>query len=676
MTVRVRDEKGRPLEDVTAQLAQSGHRRLLVLSGDDDWSQMHSLALRDQLLGDWLWVGHGTSVEPYCAPQHLKSLLGREYLHAIFDARDAFDVSAFAALSGTLRAGSLLVLLVPPLSLWPEKADADSLRWSDSAEPIATPHFVHHFCRVITADPDVIVWQQHQPLKIASRPPFPDWHPASGDPLREQADILNALTQMSAGIAVVTAARGRGKSALAGMLLQRVEGRAIVTAPAKGATDVIARFAGDNFRFVAPDALLSSDEHADWLVVDEAAAIPGPLLEQLVSRFTRVLLTTTVQGYEGTGRGFLLKFCARFAHLHYFTLTTPVRWAAGCPLERVVSNALLFDDEALDAIPDDVAQVTPLGQLLWESHPDLAADIYKLLCSAHYRTSPLDLRRMMDAPGQHFAIARAAEKLIGAMWLVDEGGLTPALSQAVWAGYRRPRGNLVAQSLAAHGGSPLAATLIGRRITRVAVHPARQHEGIGQALIAGASQHIQQDYLSVSFGFTDELWRFWQRCGFVLVRMGTHREASSGCYTAMALLPISEAGRALCVQEHQRLCRDARIIERWNGEKIPVDEAWEPILNNDDWLELGGFAFAHRPFATSAAALTRLLLAVDLPLPALRGKIESQRDDAQLCAELSLQGRKQLLAMQRCEAHQALDSLDIQRSQRLKSDILQWQFFQ
>jgi tRNA(Met) cytidine acetyltransferase len=649
---------------------------LLLLSGDDDWSQTHSLALRDPLQGDWLWVGNETSVEPSCAPQNLKSLLGREYLHAIFDARDGFDVAAFAALSGTLRAGSLLVLLVPPFSLWPEKVDADSLRWSDSAEPIATPHFVHHFCRVIAADPDVIVWQQHQPLRIASLSPLPDWHPASGEPLREQADILHTLTQMRAGIAVVTAARGRGKSALAGMLLQRVKGRAIVTAPAKGATDVIAHFAGDNFRFVAPDVLLASDERADWLVVDEAAAIPGPLLEQLVSRFTRVLLTTTVQGYEGTGRGFLLKFCARFAHPHYFTLTTPVRWAAGCPLERVVSNALLFDDEALDAIPDDEAQITALGQRLWERHPDLAADIYKLLCSAHYRTSPLDLRRMMDAPGQHFAIARAADKLIGAMWLVDEGGLSPALSQAVWAGYRRPRGNLVAQSLAAHGGSPLAATLIGRRISRVAVHPARQREGIGQALIAGASQNIQQDYLSVSFGFTDELWRFWQRCGFVLVRMGTHREASSGCYTAMALLPISEAGRALCVQEHQRLCRNARLIEKWNGENIPVEEAWDPILNNDDWLELGGFAFAHRPLATSAAALTRLLLAVDLPLPALRGKIENQCNDARLCVELSLQGRKQLLAMQRREAHQALDSLDIQHSQRLKSDILQWQFFQ
>lgn len=109
---------------------------------------------------------------------------------------------------------------------------------------------------------------------------------------------------MPLGVAVVTAARGRGKSALAGQLISRIAGSAIVTAPAKAATDVLAQFAGEKFRFIAPDALLASDEQADWLVVDEAAAIPAPLLYQLVSRFPRTLLTTTVQGYEGTGRGF------------------------------------------------------------------------------------------------------------------------------------------------------------------------------------------------------------------------------------------------------------------------------------------------------------------------------------------------------------------------------------
>ncbi len=115
---------------------------------------------------------------------------------------------------------------------------------------------------------------------------------------------------------------------------------------------------------------------------------------------------------------------------------------------------------------------------------------------------------MMDAPGQHFLQATANNRVAGALWLVEEGGLSAELSQAVWCGFRRPRGNLVAQSLAAHGSDPLAATLVGRRVSRIAVHPARQREGIGQQLIACACmQAAQCDYLSVSFGYTPELWR-------------------------------------------------------------------------------------------------------------------------------------------------------------------------
>lgn len=52
---------------------------------------------------------------------------------------------------------------------------------------------------------------------------------------------------MPSGVAAVTAARGRGKSALAGQLISRIAGSAIVTAPAKAATDVLAQFAGGSF---------------------------------------------------------------------------------------------------------------------------------------------------------------------------------------------------------------------------------------------------------------------------------------------------------------------------------------------------------------------------------------------------------------------------------------------
>jgi tRNA(Met) cytidine acetyltransferase len=77
--------------------------------------------------------------------------------------------------------------------------------------------------------------------------PRPRWHPADGHPQAGQAAILASLSTLPAGIAVVTAERGRGKSALAGMLIRQLAGDAIVTAPARGATEVMAAFAGEGF---------------------------------------------------------------------------------------------------------------------------------------------------------------------------------------------------------------------------------------------------------------------------------------------------------------------------------------------------------------------------------------------------------------------------------------------
>lgn len=664
------------LRALTEQMTREGIRRLLVISGEDSWRQAQALALRNALPGDWLWVGAQAPAEPNCTPQALQTLLGREFHHAVFDAGQGFDAAAFAALSGTLIAGSWLVLLTPPWHSWHTHPDADSLRWSDCADPIPTPHFVEHVKRVISRDGQALHWQQHQPATYPHFAARADWHAATGEPQPEQALILSQLLTMPSGVVAVMAARGRGKSALAGQLIARINGTAIVTAPAKAATDVLAQFATERYRFMAPDALLSSSATADWLIVDEAAAIPAPLLHQLVARFPRTLLTTTVQGYEGTGRGFLLKFCARFPHLRRFELQQPVRWALGCPLEKIVSDALLFDDETFTHDPSGDLHFSAFEQQSWYDNPALPVAVYQLLSGAHYRTSPLDLRRMMDAPGQHFLQASCADSVAGAVWLVDEGGLSAELSQAVWAGYRRPRGNLVAQSLAAHGGDPLAATLIGRRVSRIAVHPARQREGIGQQLIMQARRYSTQcDYLSVSFGYTVELWRFWQRCGFVLVRMGNHREASSGCYTAMALLPISEAGKRLAGREHLRLRRDAEILTQWNGEGIPLDPLKESTLNGDDWNDLAGFAFAHRPLLTSLGCLTRLLQHSELPLPALRGRLQAKRSDVELCQQLKIPGRKALLVVQRAEAAQALKQLDAERIQRLQNRIMQWQNF-
>ncbi len=667
------------LNTLSAQMAREGIRRLLVIAGDDAWSGLQANRLRETLYGDWLWVGEATE-GLHCAPAALTTLLGREFTHGVLDARRGFDVAAFAALSGTLKPGSWLVLLTPPLVEWSQRPDADSCRWCDTPDPVATPRFNDYFCQKLRQNDDVLIWQQGEPVSLPVTTSRPAWHAATGAPEREQADILDALSAMPPGVMVVTAPRGRGKSALAGMHVARLQGNAVVTAPSRASTDVLARYAGD-ITFVAPDTLLqqismSDTTLPDWLIVDEAAAIPGPLLHGLVSAFSRVLLTTTVQGYEGTGQGFMLKFCARFSPLMHRQLHTPLRWAAGCPLEAFVSDVLLFDEQLAPITPVGEGHIQSVAQDDWRDNPALPIALYRLLASAHYRTSPLDLRRMMDASGQHFWLTATATDILAGLWLVEEGGLSRELSLAIWGGFRRPRGNLVAQSLAAHGGSPDAAVLRGLRVSRIAVHPYRQREGLGQALIHHAYTHSDgYDYLSVSFGYTPELWRFWQQCGFQLVRLGSHREASSGCFTAMALLPLTDAGQGLVAHEQRRLARDLPWLEAWQTQPLPLPAAPDSMLNDEDWLELSGFAFAHRPLSAAVGALGRLLLHIDLPLPGIRTKLNERRNDHDISVQFGLSGRKAVLLMLRQETASALAYLDNDRADRLKKWVQQLQFF-
>ncbi len=694
--------------ETTAGMRRAGIRRLLVLSGDAAWSALLAGDLCRLLPGDWLWVGAGKGAGGVgCPPAAVKSLLGREFLHGVFDGRRGLAVDALAALAGMLTAGSWLVLLIPPRDDWPALPDEDSLRWSGQPQPIVTPCFINHFLHTLRHEYEVVLHEQHQAAHLPVLAARPHWQPPRGGPTVEQLALLEQLLAADKGIFVLTAPRGRGKSTLAGMLAARTDGCCWVAAPAKQAVDVLAQYAANRARFFSPDALLEHCRRhpaADWLLVDEAAAIPMPLLRQLIGYFPRVLLTTTVQGYEGTGHGFLLKFCASLPRWHKLTLQQPLRWAAGDPLESWLEEALLFErassgrDGEMPSLagapeyaepakmprrqrhadmpaPDLLARrhgdgqgdvpsppeqhagvpsFTWPGQESWRRHPQTLRDFYHLLASAHYRTSPLDLRRLMDAPGQHFIAARLQDRLCGALWSVDEGGLTPELAHEVWAGRRRPPGNLVAQSLAAHGGIWTAPRLLSRRISRIAVVAARRRRGVGRALLGQV--RIQavadgRDFLSVSFGLTDELRQFWQAAGFQMVHIGSHLEASSGCYSAMMLLPLSAAGQQLVQLAAAKFARAQTVWETDNG---------DPELNDDDWRDLAGFAFAHRPPEASRAALRRLLRLSPLPLAALRGGLERHIGDADMAAYIGIAGKKALLSRRREETSAALLALDEQ----------------
>ncbi|CNE06646.1 putative acetyltransferase [Yersinia nurmii] len=648
------------------QMVQQGIRRLVVLSGSADWSRQQAKELY-QRLGSGVWLAEqAPDSAEMIAPLSAKTLLGQERLHGFFDATQGVNIDALAILAGTLQAGSWLVLLVPEWESWPTQPDEDSLRWSELPQPIATPNFIRHLQRHMLADSETIVWRQNQ---VVQQPQFAKratWQPATGAPTQEQRAILYALLHSEADIWVVTAPRGRGKSTLAGMLVNQWSGACWVTGPTRSATEILNHCGDRKAQFWAPDALLHHLEtelnhDADWLIVDEAAAIPTPQLSAMLAHFPRVLLISTVQGYEGTGRGFLLKFCASLPHWQGFTLKDPIRWTNNDPLENCLDRALLFTDPIVTDSADLVT-IRRCQQQDWLNDPDLLTEFYGLLCSAHYRTSPLDLRRLMDAPGMHFSAAVSAGQVIGALWLVDEGGLTAELAWEVWAGRRRPRGSLVAQSLAAHGGLWRAPTLRSRRVSRVAVLAQRRREGIARQIIAEETQRAKDqgvDFLSVSFGFTEDLWQFWQSCGFELVRIGSHKEASSGCYAAMGILPLTSDAVALCLAAKEQLARDWRWLRRWIDLTLPFPDCADTDLNEDDWQELAGFSFGFRPIEASLAALNRLLLHCILPLPALRQYLQEGVSTAEISQNLKLSGRKALITRWREETALGLSELDV-----------------
>ncbi|OTA16078.1 methionine tRNA cytidine acetyltransferase [Xenorhabdus vietnamensis] len=697
-------------------MQQQGQRRLVVLSGDSQWSALIVKQLIKQFQGDWLTVSAHTSdaIDPIKSidPTKAVSLLGREFLHGIFDATKGFNAEALAILAGTLKAGSWLVMRVPIWSQWPEQPDEDSLRWNELAGTTLTPNFIRHIQQQILAFPEVLLWRQGIPLQMPPLPQTGAWQMPDGTPTANQQSILEELLQATRGVWVITAPRGRGKSALAGMLVRYWQGKCWLCAPAKITTEVIRRYSDisdlaehkslqQDPPFWAVDSLLKychaknggqkNKSDIDWLLIDEAAAIPMPQLTELIRHFPRVLLTSTVQGYEGTGRGFLLKFCAALPDCHIRELKTPMRWAENEPLEAWLDNALLFNDRQLfddkqsvydtclseersskaaflseKSPSEEKLYFHPIHQSEWLQNSTLLRQFYGLLTSAHYRTSPLDLRRLMDGNGMTFlaAISRSSEhkpQLIGALWMVNEGGLSQTLAHEIWAGRRRPRGNLVAQSLAAHSGFPQAATLRSQRVSRIAVQAQYRRRGIAQHLIIQQCREASKqklDFISVSFGYAAELWAMWQKCGFQLVRMGTHREASSGCYTAMAVLPLSEQGKQFAQSAQQRLSRDASGLESLLGFALPVEHDSDENINDSDWQELAGFAFAHRPLSASYFALQRLLLMSHLALPALRKHLQQRLSIEQCVSDLSLNGRKALLKHWREEAADALANID------------------
>jgi tRNA(Met) cytidine acetyltransferase len=687
-------------------------RQTLVLAGEADWSRQAAASL---LAGEVLWVGdEAPGGVSRLSGKRARDYLGRECDLLVVDAHGGFDPDAFGAVSGALRGGGQLLLLTPPLDQWPAHKDPDKARYASHPHTAADVggRFLRRLADALRSHAGVTLIRQGEPVRLPAKEAAAPL-PTVADPdclTRDQAEAVAALLRVARGHRrrplVLTADRGRGKSAALGIAAARLlaGGAASILLTAPRPTAVAAVFDqaqrllpaaerrgnrlcldGRCLSFMAPDELLRALPDTELLLVDEAAAIPVPLLSRLLDHYARIAFASTVHGYEGCGRGFALRFRARLDTVtpqwREQTLETPIRYGPDDPLERLVNHALLLgaepvSEQVLQDLPVDALVIERVGQDALLADEALLSQLFGLLVQAHYQTRPADLRQLLDAPDLTIWLARDGTAVAAVCLVLAEGGLAPALAEAVAAGSRRPHGHLVPQSLAQYTGRPALANQRTARVMRIAVHPALRRRGLGRRLLRAVAARAAaegMDWWGASFAADPATLAFWQAAGCGALRLGAARDAASGAHSAILLTPLSAAarqhypamrGRFVETLRHG-LCDAWRQLEPAVAARLLVQAPRQPLLQAQDRADIAAFAAGRRDLAAARLALWRLACdafaaGVDMPSDdrlLLVRRILQVQGDAEVVAELGLAGRKALLGQLQALAASVLERL-------------------
>ena len=279
---------------------------------------------------------------------------------------------------------------------------------------------------------------------------------------------------------------------------------------------------------------------AELLVIDEAAAIPLPLVKAMLGPYL-VFLCSTVNGYEGTGRSLSLKLIQQLreqgAKLQSSTaaaaaavggvaegaktssapgrtfrevlLTEPIRYAPGDPIEKWLHDLLCLD--AAQHIPKPPLKLPHPDQCeLYYVERDTLFSFHKaserflqqmvsLYVSSHYKNSPNDLILMSDAPAHHLFVLlgpvdetkNVLPDILVVVQVALEGAISKKAAASSLARGELPTGDLVPWTVSQQFQDPDFPSLSGARVVRIAVHPELPRAGYGSRAVDLLKKYYQ-----------------------------------------------------------------------------------------------------------------------------------------------------------------------------------------
>ncbi|KAF4453484.1 tRNA(Met) cytidine acetyltransferase [Fusarium austroafricanum] len=269
---------------------------------------------------------------------------------------------------------------------------------------------------------------------------------------------------------------------------------------------------------------------AELVVIDEAAAIPLPLVKKLMGPYL-VFMASTINGYEGTGRSLSLKLIKQLRDqsrtasaagegmeiadrstgktskteefragrkLREITLSEPIRYAQGDAVEKWLNTVLCLDatlpkaKSNINGCPDPTqCQLLNVNRdTLFSFHPvseKFLQQMVALYVASHYKNSPDDLQLMSDAPAHELFVlvppvsedsARLPEPLcviqVSLEGKISRQSVLNSLSRG-----QRPHGDLIPWLVSQQFQDEDFASLSGARIVRIATNPEYVSMGYG-----------------------------------------------------------------------------------------------------------------------------------------------------------------------------------------------------
>lgn len=269
----------------------------------------------------------------------------------------------------------------------------------------------------------------------------------------------------------------------------------------------------------------------ELLVVDEAAAIPLPVVKSLLGPYL-VFLSSTVNGYEGTGRSLSLKLLQQLEEQSHATvngaeaahsgrlfkkieLAESIRYASGDPIESWL-NALLCLDVA-NYVPSITRLPSPSEcdlyyvnrDTLFSYHKDSELFLQRMMAlyvASHYKNSPNDLQLMADAPAHHlFVLLGPVDEsrnqlpdILCVLQVCLEGQISRKSVIKSLSDGHQPSGDQIPWKFSEQFQDTVFPSLSGARIVRIATHPSAMRLGYGSTAVDLLSRYFEGQLTNIS----------------------------------------------------------------------------------------------------------------------------------------------------------------------------------